>query len=128
MVVQFRKSLRAERWNAEPQNVSVKPTPERTPSQRGSIVVTGQLILDSIRRKDLEIVVLVEGTESVTSSTLQARFSYAAGDIVVNRMFAPCVTVGENGEAVIDFEKFHQTMPIDPDDESKEDLFIQSVL
>ena len=71
---------------------------------------------------------LVEGTESVTSSTLQARFSYAAEDIVVNRMFSPCVTVAENGEAVIDFEKFHQTMTIDPDDESKEDLFIQSVL
>ncbi|CBK24042.2 uncharacterized protein [Blastocystis hominis] len=117
MIVQFRKSLRPEKWTAESQHISVKPTPE----------LTGQLILDTIRRRDLEIVVLVEGTESVTSSTLQARFSYAAEDIVVNRMFS-CVTVAENGEAVIDFEKFHQTMPIDPDDESKEDLFIQSVL
>lgn len=31
-------------------------------------IVTAQMILDHIRRNDLEIVVLVEGTESVTSN------------------------------------------------------------
>ena len=91
-------------------------------------VVTYQLIMDHIRKNDLEVIVLIEGTESVTSSKLQARFSYAADDIVVNQTFGPCVTIGENGEAVIDFEKFHKTVPIDPNNIAQENLFLQSVL
>ena len=94
----------------------------------GFNLVTSQVILDTIRRKDLEIIVLIEGTESVTSCKLQARYSYAADDIVINRMFCPCVTVGEQGNAVVDFVKFHQTVPVDPGDTAKDDLFIQSVL
>lgn len=97
---------------------SLKPTPE----------LTYQLIMDHIRKNDLEVIVLIEGTESVTSSKLQARFSYAADDIVVNQTFGPCVTIGENGEAVIDFEKFHKTVPIDPNNIAQENMFLQSVL
>ena len=46
--------------------------------------MTAQAIMEHIRVNDLEIVVLVEGIESVTSNKMQARFSYAAEDIVPN--------------------------------------------
>lgn len=84
--------------------------------------------MDNIRKKDLEIVVLVEGIESVTSNKLQARYSYAADDILVNRTFKPCVSIGEDGEAVIDFSKFHETVPIDPNNNSQDSLFMQSII
>ena len=90
--------------------------------------MTYQLIMDHIRKNDLEVIVLIEGTESVTSSKLQARFSYAVTDIEVNRTFGPCVTAGKDGEAVIDFEKFHKTVPLDPNNAAQESLFLQSVL
>ena len=68
--------------------------------------MTYQLIMDHIRKNDLEVIVLIE----------------------VNRTFGPCVTAGKDGEAVIDFEKFHKTVPIDPNNAAQESLFLQSVL
>lgn len=91
-------------------------------------VVPYQLILDTIRKKDFEIIVLVEGIESVTSSKLQARYSYAADDIIANCTFKPCVSIGADGEAVIDFCKFHETVPIDPTKSNQDILFMQSIL
>ena len=91
-------------------------------------VITAQMILDHIRRNDLEIVVLVEGTESVTSNKLQARFSYAADDIIANFAFSPCVRDDGNGGALIDFEKFQQVVPLDERSSGQESIFLQSVL
>lgn len=90
--------------------------------------MTYQLILDTIRKKDFEIVVLVEGIESVTSSKLQARYSYAASDIIANRAFMPCVSIGKDGEAVIDFCKFHETVPIESTNSEQDILFMQSII
>ena len=70
--------------------------------------------MEHIRVNDLEIVVLVEGIESVTSNKMQARFS-----------FMPCVR-DEDGNAEIDFEKFQQVVPLD--EKSSDSLFLQSVL
>ena len=91
-------------------------------------IVTAQMILDHIRRNDLEIVVVVEGTESVTSNKLQARFSYAADDIIANFAFSPCVQDDGNGGALIDFEKFQQVVPLNEQSSGRESLFLQSVL
>ena len=87
--------------------------------------MTAQAIMEHIRVNDLEIVVLVEGIESVTSNKMQARFSYAAEDIVPNATFMPCVR-DEDSNAEIDFEKFQQVVPLD--EKSSESLFLQSVL
>ena len=84
--------------------------------------------MENIRKKDFEIVVLVEGIESITSSKLQARYSYAASDIVTNRMFKPCVSIGKEGEAVIDFSKFHETVPIETSNTDQDILFVQSII
>ncbi|KAF4666693.1 G protein-activated inward rectifier potassium channel 2 [Perkinsus olseni] len=55
-----------------------------------------------------EVVVLVEGIEGNTSSTLQARHSYTIDDLVVNAAFAPCVTTGDDGACHIDYSKINE--------------------
>ncbi|KUF70758.1 ATP-sensitive inward rectifier potassium channel 11 [Phytophthora nicotianae] len=62
----------------------------------------------------LEVVVLVEGIDAVTSATIQVRHSYKAEDILFNHRHANCVDVDpETGGAVIDFRRFHETKPVD---------------
>ncbi|KAL3660986.1 hypothetical protein V7S43_014001 [Phytophthora oleae] len=64
----------------------------------------------------LEIVVLVEGIDAVTSATIQVRHSYKAEDIMFNHRHVNCVDVDpETGGAVIDFRRFHETKPVDPE-------------
>ncbi|KAI9905170.1 hypothetical protein PsorP6_013503 [Peronosclerospora sorghi] len=64
----------------------------------------------------LEVVVLVEGLDAVTSATIQVRHSYKADDILFNHRHVNCVDVDpETGGAVIDFNRFHETQPVDPD-------------
>ncbi|KAF4321916.1 hypothetical protein JM18_003699 [Phytophthora kernoviae] len=64
----------------------------------------------------LEVVVLVEGIDAVTSATIQVRHSYKAEDIVFNHRHVNCVDVDpETGGAVIDFRRFHETKPVDPE-------------
>ncbi|KAL4175422.1 hypothetical protein KRP22_000388 [Phytophthora ramorum] len=64
----------------------------------------------------LEVVVLVEGIDAVTSATIQVRHSYKAEDIVFNHRHVNCVDVDpETGGAVIDFRRFHETKPVSPE-------------
>ena len=77
---------------------------------------------------DLEIMVTIDGTESVTSNTLQARYSYTADDIEFNAIFRPCVSIDEQKGAVIDFNKFHDLIPLDPRVDYNEDIYIQSII
>lgn len=112
--------------NSDEEQMEIKP--ECRYGRLNLRLVTYQLILDNIKNKDFEIVVLVEGIEPVTSSKLQARYSYAAEDIIANRAFKPCVSIGKEGEAVIDFCKFHETVPIDPSKSGQDILFMQSII
>jgi hypothetical protein len=45
----------------------------------------------------------------------QARHSYAAEDIVWDATFAPCVLPDSNNGFAIDFEKFHDLVPVHRD-------------
>ena len=56
-----------------------------------------------------EVLVIVEGVEPFTSSTVQARHSYSFGqDLVLNGDFMPCTFLKSDGSAMVDFGKFHQ--------------------
>lgn len=62
------------------------------------------------------MVVLVEGIDAVTSSTIQVRHSYKAEEILFDHCFENCVDVDpETGGAVIDFRRFHETLPAEPE-------------
>ena len=64
----------------------------------------------------MEVVVLVEGIDAVTSTTIQVRHSYKAEDIMFDHRHVNCVDVDPaTGGAVIDFNRFHETAPVDPE-------------
>ena len=66
-----------------------------------------------------EVVVLVEGVEPYSSSTVQARHSYSFGhDIVVNGNFMPCTFITKDGTTMVDFGKFHQIIRPEEDEEA----------
>lgn len=77
---------------------------------------------------DLEVIVLVEGTESVTSSLLQARYSYTYDDVEFNKVFYPSVSIGDHHRAVVNFNNFHDVLSLDPNATYHEDMFIQSIM
>ena len=59
---------------------------------------------------------LVEGIDAVTSTTIQVRHSYKAEDIMFDHRHVYCVDVDPaTGGAVIDFNRFHETAPVDPE-------------
>ena len=90
--------------------------------------ITEAALRNHIVGNDLEVVVMSEGTESVTSNSLQARYGYTASDIEFNRTFRPCVSISEKKEAVIDFNRFQELVSLDPRLDYHEDLFIQSII
>jgi potassium inwardly-rectifying channel subfamily J len=88
--------------------------------------------------RDAEIIVLLEGTDELTGSALQARHSYRVGDIAWDHGFAPCVFPRISQEqanhdqwswlrqrncesrvavpaCTIDFSKFHDIVRVPPD-------------
>jgi hypothetical protein len=87
--------------------------------------------------RDAEIIVLLEGTDELTGSALQARHSYRVGDIAWDHGFAPCVFPNLSQEqanqdrwswlrqrncefrvgvpaCTIDFSKFHNIVRVPP--------------
>lgn len=101
---------------------------DSSPEGSEAPVLTEGMIHNHIEVNDLEIVVLIEGTESVTSNSLQARYSYTASDIEYNMTFAPCVYISDKKQAVIDFNRFQDLIPLDPSSNYHDDLFIQSII
>ncbi len=64
----------------------------------------------------MEIVVLVEGIDAVTSATIQVRHSFKLEDVKFGHRFENCVDVDPaTGGAVVDFKRFHETHAVDPD-------------
>ncbi|GLD96176.1 hypothetical protein PINS_up004854 [Pythium insidiosum] len=75
-----------------------------------------QDIINFWNESQLEIVVLLEGIDAVTSATIQVRHSYKIEDILFDHRFENCVDVDPaTGGAVVDFKRFHQTRPVDPE-------------
>jgi len=71
--------------------------------------MTNEELSDFWNCTSLEVIALVEGIESVSSQNFQARHSYIAEDILFDRSYSPCVSIADNGGAVVDFSKFHLT-------------------
>ncbi|OQR83150.1 inward rectifier K channel (IRK-C) family protein, partial [Achlya hypogyna] len=62
----------------------------------------------------LEIVVLIEGIDASSSATIQMRQSYKPTEIMFNHEFVNAVDFDpHSGAAVIDFNRFHRTAPMD---------------
>jgi len=71
-----------------------------------------QILDKRLKRERMEIVCILEGTDASTSSTVQARHSYTSYDIVWDHDFEPCTFADqESGSLVVNFAKFHNTVP-----------------
>jgi hypothetical protein len=63
----------------------------------------------------MEIVVILEGVDPLTSHTVQAFHSYALEDIEWDHFFAPCTFLDPDGWTLVDFMKFHNLIPVPSD-------------
>jgi len=64
---------------------------------------------DDCRAAAAQLVAVLTGIDSTTSSTVYARHGYTSGDILFGRAFEDVVEVNEDGTAKIDFRRFHAT-------------------
>lgn len=71
-------------------------------------------VAQEILSRQLEVMCLLEGSDPLTSGTLQARHSYTCDDIVFNAYFKQCVHRGADGACEIDFQKFHSLIESPP--------------
>ncbi len=60
--------------------------------------------------EDLVVLALMTGLDGTSSAMVHARYAYAAKDILFGRMFEDIVSVQPNGQARIDFLRFHNTL------------------
>eukprot|EP00644_Phytophthora_capsici_P003461 jgi/Phyca11/535053/estExt2_fgenesh1_pg.C_PHYCAscaffold_310037 len=67
-------------------------------------------IMNHLRKSGLEVVVILEGIDSSTSNTMQARNSYTDEDIAWDATFERCVLKTSTG-LCIDFDRFHLLKP-----------------
>jgi hypothetical protein len=57
--------------------------------------------------RNMEVIVIVEGTDELTGACIEARHSYTVDDVAWNHSFAPCT----DATATVDFARFHETVP-----------------
>ncbi|KDO17694.1 hypothetical protein SPRG_16906 [Saprolegnia parasitica CBS 223.65] len=88
---------------------------EATEVAQGSLT---KMEIDAIlaywKETHMEIIVLIEGIDASSSATIQMRQSFKASEVMFNHQFVNCVDFDEaSGAAVIDFNRFHRTVPMD---------------
>ncbi|KAF1788790.1 Potassium channel, inwardly rectifying, Kir [Phytophthora cactorum] len=71
---------------------------------------TKMQIMSHLRKSGLEVIVILEGIDSSTSNTMQARNSYTDEDIAWDATFERCVIKTSRG-LCIDFDRFHLLKP-----------------
>mmetsp|Transcript_2714 Transcript_2714/g.5821 ORF Transcript_2714/g.5821 Transcript_2714/m.5821 type:complete len:464 (+) Transcript_2714:135-1526(+) len=74
--------------------------------------VTRDLIERWLEKSSSEVLCVLEGVDSLTASTVQARHSYNIEDIEWDQAFVPCAFSDPEGGCSIDFQKFHETKPV----------------
>eukprot|EP00899_Mesostigma_viride_P008045 jgi/Mesvir1/17241/Mv07653-RA.1 len=73
---------------------------------------------EDLERHDVEILVMLEGDDASTSSSVQACKSYLPTDVIFNHCFRNIVSRGPDGRRTVDFSKFDEVVP-SPDMENE---------
>ncbi len=63
----------------------------------------------TLRDGEVELICSLTGTEELFASTIHARFSYAARDILHGHRFVDILSTEEDGRRSIDYARFHDT-------------------
>jgi inward rectifier potassium channel len=62
--------------------------------------------------RQMELIVLLRGTDDTLADTIYARHAYEPGDIVWNHRFVDVLSISPQGRRVVDLTRFHDTVPI----------------
>jgi inward rectifier potassium channel len=65
---------------------------------------------DSLRDSQIEIVILLRGTDDALSEIIYARHSYTANEILWGRRFVDVIAIAPSGRRVVDLRHFHDTV------------------
>src|ERR1041385_5220742 len=68
---------------------------------------------DSLRDEDMEIIVLLSGTDETIADRIYARSSYAPDNILWNRRFVDVLSRTASGRRVVDLNRFHDTYSVE---------------
>jgi inward rectifier potassium channel len=69
---------------------------------------------ESLAASKTEFVVSLVGTDETIAQTIHARWSYLPAEIVWNARFADILTVLPDGRRLVDYARFHDTVPVAP--------------
>ncbi len=69
---------------------------------------------DGLYEGEMEIVVLLSGTDETLADRIYARHSYAPDDIQWNRRFVDVLSSTPQGRRVVDLNRFNDTYPVEP--------------
>ncbi|HSZ74558.1 MAG TPA: ion channel [Rhizomicrobium sp.] len=72
--------------------------------------------LDSLYDQQVEIVIVLSGTDDTLSEKIYARHSYTPDEIRWGHRFVDILSVAPNGRRVVDLRRFHDTNPLEPID------------
>lgn len=67
---------------------------------------------DDMEDQQMEIIILLRGTDDTLADLIYARHAYAPEDIVWNRRFVDVLSVTPHGRRMVDLTKFHDTCAI----------------
>jgi inward rectifier potassium channel len=65
-----------------------------------------------LRDMQVEIIVLLSGTDDALADIIYARHSYMPDEILWNRRFVDVITITPTGRRVVDLHHFHETLPL----------------
>jgi inward rectifier potassium channel len=70
------------------------------------------LSLDDLYERQMEIIVLLRGTDDTLADMVYVRHAYTPDDIVWNHRFVDVLSVSPHGRRMVDLTRFHETCPI----------------
>jgi inward rectifier potassium channel len=73
----------------------------------------GSVVMEKLRATNAEVFVSLTGLDETLAQTIHTRFRYQLDDIVHNARFADILTMGDDGTRIIDFDKFHDIVPLE---------------
>lgn len=68
--------------------------------------------LADMLERDMELVVMLSGTDETINDRIYARHSYVAEDILWDRRFVDVLSITPSGQRVVDLKRFHDTVEI----------------
>lgn len=67
---------------------------------------------ETLAAAEVELAVLLIGTDETFNQTVYSRFAYTAGEILWNRRLVDIIHRAPDGQRVIDYSRFHDTMAL----------------